>query len=196
VRPIVIDATTLSILLNPSARLPIDPATNAPVDLGRERILGFIAQVEKERRKLVIPTPVTAELLTAIGPTSADYIRVINRKAVFEVRSFDEVAAVELAFLNRDIFASLDQKNGLEPWQKMKVDRQILAIAKVADCEKIMTEDNGLANRARLCGIEPISIKDLPIPDSAKQGELKLEDHEEIPAVDKDNEADETNGRE
>jgi predicted nucleic acid-binding protein len=195
VKPIALDATTLSILLNPQARLPNDPATNLPIDLGRERILGFIAQAEKERRKFVIPTPATAELLTAIGPTSADYIRIVNRKAVFEVRSFDEVAAVELAFLNRDIFASLDTKNGLEPWQKMKFDRQILAIAKVAGCEKIMTEDGGLANRARLCDIEPISIADLPIPDSAKQGELKLEDHEDIPEAEQNEHAEKSDGK-
>lgn len=194
-KPIALDATTLSILLNPKARLPVDPATNLPIDLGRERILGFIAQAEKERRKFVIPTPATAELLTAIGPTSADYIRIVNRKAVFEVRSFDEVAAVELAFLNRDIFASLDAKNGLEPWQKMKFDRQILAIAKVAGCEKIMTEDGGLANRARLCDIEPISIAELPIPDSAKQGELKLEDHEDIPEGEKSEDVEKSDGK-
>lgn len=185
-RPIAIDATTLSILLNPAARVPIDPATGQPLDLARERLVGFIAQAEKERRKLIIPTPVTAELLTAIGPTSADYIRVVNRKAVFEVRSFDEVAAVELAFLNRDVFGALDHKNGLEPWQKMKVDRQIIAVAKVADCEKILTEDDGLGNRARLCEIEPLKLIDLPIPDSSKQGALQFEDHEEIPAPDPD----------
>ncbi len=182
-RPIAIDATTLSILLNPNARLPNDPATGQPIDLGRERIQGFISQAEKDRRKLVIPTPATAELLTAIGPTSADYIRVVNRKAVFEVRAFDEVAAIELAFLNRDIFGALDEKNGLEPWQKMKIDRQIIAIAKVANCEKILTEDEGLGNRARLCDIEPLKLADLPIPDSAKQGQL-WEEHEEIPPTD------------
>lgn len=181
-RPVAIDATTLSILLNPRTGMPLDPATKAPVEFGRERILGFVAQMEKDRRKLIIPTPAIAELLTAIGPTSADYIRIVNRKAVFEVRSFDEVAAVELAFLNRDLFASLDRKGGLEPWQKMKVDRQILAIAKVANCEKILTEDDGLANRARLCDIEPIRIADLSVPETAKQGELQLEDHEELPA--------------
>jgi hypothetical protein len=164
--------------------MPLDPTTKQPLDLGRERILGFIAQAQKDRRKLIIPTPAAAELLTAIGPTSADYIRIVNRKAVFEVRSFDEVAAIELAFLNRDTFGSLDQKNGLEPWQKMKVDRQIIAIAKVANCEKILSEDNGLGNRARLCDIEPLKLIDLPIPDSARQHSLQLEDHEEIPAVD------------
>lgn len=175
-RPVAIDATTLSMMLNPNSRIT--------VDFGRERLNGFIARAEKERRKLIIPTPATAELLTAIGPTSADYIRVINRKAVFEVRAFDEVAAVELAFLNRDLFAALDKKNRLEPWQKIKVDRQIIAIARVAECEQILTEDDGLANRARICNIEAIKLVDLPIPDSAKQGELNLEEHEEIADLD------------
>lgn len=175
-RPIAIDATTLSIMLNPKSHVTID--------LGRERINGFIAKAEKERRKLIIPTPATAELLTAIGPNSADYIRVINRKAVFEVKAFDEVAAMELAFLNRDVFGALDKKNKLEPWQKIKVDRQIIAIARVADCEQILTEDEALANRARLCDIEPIKLADLPIPDSAKQRELQLEEHEEMADLD------------
>ncbi len=175
-RPVAIDATTLSIMLNPKSLIS--------VDFGRERLNGFIARAEKERRKLIIPTPATAELLTAIGPTSADYIRVINRKAVFEVRAFDEVAAMELAFLNRDIFAALDKKNRLEGWQKIKVDRQIIAIARVAECEHILTEDDALANRAQLCDIEPIKLADLPIPDSARQGELGLEEHEEIADLD------------
>lgn len=156
--------------------------------------MGFIARAEKERRKLIIPTPVTAELLTAIGPTSADYIRVVNRKAVFEVRAFDEIAAMELAFLNRDIYASQDRKNGIEPWQKMKVDRQIIAIAKIAGCEKILTEDGGLGNRARLCDIEPLKLVDLPVPDSARQGELHLEDHEEIPAAENDSQSESADG--
>lgn len=184
-RPIAIDATALSILLNPKSPMP--------VELGRERINGFIAKAERDRRKLIIPTPATAELLTAIGPNSADYIRVINRKAVFEVKPFDEVAAMELAFLNRDVFGALDKKNGLEPWQKIKVDRQIIAIAKVADCEQILTEDTALANRARLCDIEATKLADLPIPDSAKQGELQLEEHEEISDLD---EAESSSGEE
>ena len=61
------------------------------------------------------------------------------------------------------------------------MDRQILAIAKVANCERLLTDDGGLANRARLCDIEPIGLADLAIPDSARQGELQLEEHEELP---------------
>lgn len=181
--PYAVDATTLSILLNPRSRMPDDQNTGKPIELGRERLLGLVARAEKDKRKLVIPTPATAELLTAIGPNNADYIRTINRKSVFDVRPFDEVAAIELAFLNRDVFASLDRKNGLEPWQKVKTDRQIIAIAKVTKCECILTEDDALGNRARLCGIEPIKIIDLAIPDSARQGELELEDHEEVPEI-------------
>lgn len=103
---------------------------------------------------------------------------------MFEVKAFDEVAAMELAFLNRDVFGSLDKKNKVEAWQKIKVDRQIIAIAKVADCEQILTEDEALGNRARLCEIQPIKLADLPVPDSAKQGELKLEEHAEIADLD------------
>jgi hypothetical protein len=180
-KPIAIDATALSIMLHPAGNIPNDPTTGLPIELARARIMAFVARMEKERRKLIIPTPASAELLTIIGPTSADYIRTINRKAVFDVRAFDEIAATELAFLNRDIFASLDGKNKLVPWQKVKVDRQILAIAKVAQCEHILTEDGPMGNRARLCGIEPMSVCDMPIPDSAKQGDFFLQEHEEIP---------------
>ena len=86
-RPIAIDATTLSILLNPAAKVPLD-ATGVPVDFGRERILGFIAQAEKERRKLIIPTPATAELLTAIGPTSA-------KQGELQLEEHEEIPSVE-----------------------------------------------------------------------------------------------------
>lgn len=181
-KPIAVDTSALTILLNPNARIPADPQSGEPISYARDRILGFVARIEKERRKLVIPTPVVAELLTAIGPNTADYLRVINRKAVFQVLPFDEISAIELAFLNRDVFASSDQKTGAEPWQKMKVDRQIIAVTKVAKCGAILTGDRGLASRAKLCNIEPLSIADLPVPDQARQHEMDFAEHEELPA--------------
>lgn len=88
------------------------------------------------------------------------------------------MAAVELAFLDRDVFGSLNRKNGLEPWQKTKVDRQIIAVAKVANCGQILSEDDGL------CNIEPLKVFDLPIPDAAKQHPLPLEEHDDLPETD------------
>lgn len=179
--PVGFDTTILSALLNPNARLPNDPATDQPVEHARERIQGMIARLQKDKQRIIIPTPVTAELLTVIGPTNADYLQIINRSRVFEGRPFDDIAAIELAFLNRDTFSKLDTKNGLQPWQKVKIDRQILAICRVAQCEVLHTDDKGMIASAERCGMKTLRISDLPIPDEARQHNLDLEPHEEIP---------------
>jgi len=74
--------------------------------------------------------------------------------------------------------------NGLDTYQKRKVDRQIVAICRVYGVTELYTDDKGLAARARLCGISPIAIEEVAIPDKARQGSLQLEKHEEIPAAD------------
>ena len=141
----------------------------------------MVRRLNRARQKTIIPTPVTAEILTAIGPTSPDYLRIINKARIFDARPFDELAAFELAFLNRDIFKKQDATGGLDNRQKVKVDRQILAICRVAGCDTIYTDDTNLQNRARMCDIKAFGVADLAVPASALQGELELEQHEEIP---------------
>jgi predicted nucleic acid-binding protein len=186
--PVAFDSTTLSILLNPEAGVPNDPATGKPVDWARERIQGLVEKLQKEKEKIVIPAPVTAEILTVVGPTYAEYLSVINRSRVFDVVALDEKAAIELAFLNRDVFAAGDKKNKLRPYQKVKVDRQILAICRAADCDTIYTDDKSLMTMAKLCGITPVSVCELPIPASARQHKFDLEPHEELPEIEDDGE--------
>ena len=118
--PVGFDTTILSALLNPNARLPNDPATGQPVDLAKERIKGLIGKLQKDKERIVIPAPCVAELLTLLGPTHSDYLQIINRSRVFEVRAFDELAAIELAFINRDVLGKEDSQNRLEPRQKVK----------------------------------------------------------------------------
>ncbi len=84
--------------------------------------------------------------------------------------------------MNREIFAIQDQKDGLEPYQKIKVDRLIIAVMKVAGVENVYTDDRGLAKRARLCGMIPVSTAELPIPTEDRQ--INMEFHvptDEIP---------------
>ena len=88
--------------------------------------------------------------------------------------------------MNRDIFAKLDRKSRLAPYQKVKIDRQILAICKVAGCETIYTDDKGLITRVEMCGITANRICDLPIPKAARQDNLALESHEELPEPEPD----------
>lgn len=191
--PVAFDSTMLSTLLNPNIGVPRDPATNKPVEWPKERVQGLIVKLQKERGKIVIPAPVTAEILTLIGPTNTDYLSIVNRARVFEVVPLDEKAAVELAFLNRDVFSTGDKKNKAQAYQKVKVDRQILAICKVAGCDTLYTDDKGLIASAKLCGITTVRLCDLPIPESARQHQLDLDPHEELPEIE-DDEIDDSRG--
>lgn len=178
----------LSVLLNPSGKTPCIPGTTTPVELAKERAEGVVEAIQRDNRKIILPTPACAELLTAIGPDAQQYLEIVGRSRVFEVASFDARAAMELAFLNRGVFSKEDTDNAAEPYQKRKVDRQIIAICKVAGVIEVYTDDKGLAKRARLCGIEPISISDCPIPESSRQHSLGLElvRHEELPESEPD----------
>lgn len=191
--PVAFDSTMLSTLLNPGASVPNDPATGKPVDCPKERVEGLIFKLAKDKQKIIIPAPVTAEILTVIGPTNTEYLSIINRSRVFEVVPLDDKAAVELAFLNRDVFAKRDKKSKAQPYQKVKVDRQILAICKVADCDLLYTDDKNLIGCAHLCGIDTVRLCDLPIPESARQHKLDLEPHEELPEIE-DDEIDDSSG--
>lgn len=178
------DNTILSVLLNPNGNIPFDPATGQPVVEAKARAEAVIHDLQKARRKIILPAPACAELLTAIGPEAQQYLNVVGRSRVFEVASFDARCAAELALLNRGEFKQRDEEVKAEPYQKRKVDRQIVAIAKVYGASEIYTDDSGLAKLARLCGITPVSIAEIPLPEAAKQIPLALEPHDAIPAAD------------
>lgn len=181
--PVAFDSTMLSLLLNPQSGVPNDPATGKAVDWPKERVQGLVERLQKEREKIVIPAPVIAEVLTVIGPTNTDYLAIINRSRVFEVAPLDEKSAMELAFLNRDAFRANDKKNRLQPYQKTKVDRQILAICKASGCGTLYTDDKGLIESAKLCGVVTVRLCDLPIPEAARQQSLDLEPHDALPEM-------------
>jgi predicted nucleic acid-binding protein len=181
---VAFDNTMLSILLNPDGNVPEDKITKLPVTMARERAELRVQLLQKQRQKIVLPTPACAELLTAIGPDAQQYVNTVSRSRVFEIVSFDARCAAELALLNRDTFAAHDKKNSVEPYQKVKFDRQIVAICKVAGATEIYTDDDGLAKRARLCGITPIGIADLPLPETSPQMTFDLEPHDDIASVD------------
>ena len=183
---VAFDNTMLSVLLNPGGKVPRVPGTDVPVDFAKERADAVVEAIEKANRKIILPTPACAELLTAIGPDAQQYLNIVAKSRVFDVASFDARCAAELAFMNRDIFKKLDDDNNAEPYQKRKVDRQILAICKVNRVTEIYTDDRGLANLARLCGVTPVSISECPIPDSARQGDLLLQQHDNLPEAETD----------
>jgi predicted nucleic acid-binding protein len=186
VSAVAFDNTMLSILLNPDGKPVYHPGTDTPIELAKERAESVVAQIEKSRRKIILPAPALAELLTAIGPDAQQYLNIVGRSRVFEIGNFDARGAAELALLNRGVFAPADEKDKFDTHQKRKVDRQIIAICKVYGVSELYTDDKGMAARARLCGITPISLSEVPIPDTARQHSLELEPHEELPEPEND----------
>lgn len=183
------DNTMLSALLNPNGKPIYLPGTATVLEMAKERAESVVAQLEKARRKIILPAPACAELLTTIGPNAQQYLNIVSRSRLFEIGNFDARCAAELALLNRGIFLTMDDQNGAEPYQKRKVDRQIIAICKVYGTTEIYTDDKGLSKAAGLCGITPVSLSEIPIPETARQGNLALEPHEELPEPEDDNES-------
>jgi predicted nucleic acid-binding protein len=55
---------------------------------------------------------------------------------------FDTRAAIELAVMTRNAIDQGDKRGGVDaPWNKVKFDRQIVAIAKVAGATTIYSDD-------------------------------------------------------
>ncbi len=187
-KPVGFDTTILSVLLNPLGKLPLDPATGLPVTMAKKRAENLVETLGEARQKIVLPTPAVAELLTAIGPDAQQYMTIIARSRLFELASFDVRCAIELACLNRDVFSIHDPKKGMEPYQKVKIDRQIIAILKVAGVETVYTDDEGFAKRARICGMIAVSIAELALPAEDRQIQLVFDAPDEIPEPERGNE--------
>jgi hypothetical protein len=104
----------------------------------------------------------------------------VEKKRAFQVADFDRKAATECADLDRVALASKDKRQGSkEVWQKIKVDRQILAIARVNRADLLITEDDVLLKLATACRMANTKIYNLDLPDSARQHTLELDPPED-----------------
>ena len=170
---VAFDNTVLSLLLHPEADAPLDPATGAQITRAQDRMAYLVEQLREEGARILIPAPVLAEFLAF---ASADYLGVINESAHFEIAPFDQRAAVEAAAVQKKANASAKgKKAGLAgTWQTIKVDRQIVAIAKVRNAERIYTTDTDVASLAKESGIIAIGLADLPLP-PAEESKLPFE---------------------
>jgi predicted nucleic acid-binding protein len=162
---LTVDSSALSLLINPAAEPPIDPSTGEPVAHARARVLGLIAGMSASDT-VVVPTPVLAEVLVRAEEGAPGVLEQLHGQARIRVRPFDERAAVEVPLMTREALAAGDKRSGSDqPWQKVKYDRQIIAVARVAGTTRIYADDSGLVSFARLLGTEVVSTWDLPIPE-------------------------------
>lgn len=142
----------------------------------RARLRGLLEDVQASRGLVLIPTPVLTEYLSVASEAAyrEKFLAGFRNSRWVKVANYDEVAAVEAAELHRKATAARDKRHPLDPrtpWQSVKVDRQLVALARVHRA-RIITGDDGVLRMAEWAGVQALRVEDLPIPDSERQMEF------------------------
>lgn len=104
----------------------------------------LLRTLDKAREKVIIPTPALSEVLIGAGDAAPKYLELISSSSRFKIAPFGERAAVEAAAAHREAIRAGDKKEGSPSWQKVKFDRQIVAIAKVEGATRIYSNDDDI----------------------------------------------------
>lgn len=162
----------------------VDPGLS-PDD--RARIDHLLSRVDKAKSQIIIPMPALAEFLVGADQAGIEVMNKLERKAFIDLAPFDRAAAFECAQLDRAAIGGgtlaarqgkdngAGKKDGVQAhWQKIKIDRQIVAIAKARGAQLIVSRDDGVRSNALRVGIQALTVQELELPESAKQGKLEL----------------------
>lgn len=162
---LAVDSSALILLINPDSDPPEDPATGKPLTFTRERIELFLTGLSATDT-LIVPTPVLAEVLVSAEGGGPGLLEAISGMARMKVRPFGERAAIETAMMTREALTVGDKRGGSKaPWQKVKVDRQVVAVARAEGATSIYADDHDLVDFARRLGMDVFSTWDLPAPE-------------------------------
>jgi predicted nucleic acid-binding protein len=141
----------------------------------RARIEHFLDTVEKMKSQIIIPMPAMAEYLVRADEAGIVSMNELERKKHFLIAPFDRAAAFECALLDRAALGAGDKKDGaIDPWQKVKIDRQIVAIGKANGARLVISGDAAVRSNAIRIGMDARTVHDLELPQSARQGKLAL----------------------
>ena len=143
--------------------VPEDPETGKPVEQYDKRIDYLLNQLRRRRVKMLIPAPALSEILVRVEPEQIDgYLKEIFSKSAFRIAFFNRDAAIEVAIMSREAKKQGDKRGGsTEVWNKVKFDRQIIAIAKVNGAKIIYSNDKKLGNFAKHTGLRIIRPHEL-----------------------------------
>lgn len=161
---VVFDTTVLIDLFHPHPK----PDRKAKLEY-------LIAELQRKKTRIVIPTPALSEFLARAGKARDAYHRQLSNSVAFKIGVFDNRAALECALMLDSALSSGDKRANAKTWAKAKFDWQIAAIAKVANAHTIYTDDGDVARIGARYGLAVIKSDDLPLPDSARQGSLDLQ---------------------
>lgn len=136
----------------------------------RARMDCFIEDVENAKSKIIFPMIAISEFLVRAENAGLAILDELEKKACILVANFDRAAAQELAKMERNALNAGDKRAGSEePYQKIKVDRQIVAIGLAHGAKMIISRDVAVRNEATRLGLFAARIQDLELPQSARQ---------------------------
>lgn len=141
----------------------------------KTRVLHLLDQLDRQKGKLIIPTPALAEYLVHADQAGLATVNALQRRASVKVASFDLAAAFEASQMDAAALGRGNKRDGGDAaWQKVKIDRQIVAVAKVHSARLIVSDDDGVRKVAARLGIDVMSVDGLPFPDSERQTPLPI----------------------
>ena len=172
---VAIDTTFLSLMLNPRARPPQDPATKKPLERVGDRIEKLLEDLDSESERIILPTPVLSEFLVLVGNDGPAYVERLSAMKNILIKPFDVVAAIELAGLEVEDRQKHGKRAGsTSPWAKVRFDRQIVAIAKINQASRMYSDDEDVFKFATRLGIPGVRTWELPLP-AAKQIDIEYD---------------------
>lgn len=182
---VIFDATFLMLLADPNAKVPTDPATGKSVTRGADRVNHLLAEIQKSGERVGIPTPALAEVLIGASGSIAELVTELTSGYKLKTLPFDEMAAIEVAIMSTNSALSGEGLSD-ETKAKVKYDRQIIAIAKLAGADAIYSDDIGLRKKAQALGIRSLGLEDVALPPEDVQGKLPLTELPEVEDSDED----------
>ncbi len=164
---VAFDTMVLGAYLHPDAAYP------KPVDRVPERLKHLVEALEAGHATIIIPTPALSEFLVLAADDTAAYLAELTNSAVFAIEPFDLKAAIEAAESQRRALDTGDKKSGAAgTWQKVKVDRQIVAIARVHGVDELYSDDDDVRRLAESDSVPVKGIADLSLPPVDPQAPL------------------------
>ena len=158
---IVLDNNALVFLYRPDAE-----------QAGLREKMQYLFDSGKEKGSIFgIPAPVLSEFLIGEHNPAArrNFLQLFGSKSrVFQILPFDMKSAVACAAVADILNERLPNQAGVESRQKIKVDRQILAIAVSNGAETIVSHDRGLLNAAKALDLDALAIDEIAVPPEAQ----------------------------